>query len=248
MKQTTNQYLLRLNSTAIQISPYIKEIMKKLDDMDKITETERMYYATMMIQEVEKLRKASVMATIADQEDYSDKIRCLKDYIKRLSTSFKTSGIFGEISDNPDINRHPYIKSLESSKLGGRTYEDAAEILCKGLQINRQAFDNFSKTNALAYPKIDKFSVHFNEGTATARADGGSASIARAYRWAERNVPGEPGSIDNFIAGYLQAYKATGQELEHERRKMIIKRFGNQDDADDLLAKKLRNMAKAGEI
>ena len=239
---------------SIKVSPYLLEIIRKIekldsdDNLDKLSETEKMYYALKIIYEIDKLRKAQIGAIVDDALLYSDTIRYLKSIVKKLSREFKTSSIFGEVTDKPELERHPFVKSLESSKLLGKSYEDATKILCGGFSVNPLAFSHFAEENELAYPIIEKTSPEFAEGSAAAKRDSTSASIAKAYKWAERDVTGKPGSVDNFIAGYLQAYRATNEEVDKERKKMIIKRFGTQDDVDDLLAKKLEMMARNKEI
>jgi len=237
-----------LNTELYQKSPYLKSILSK--DTNVLTETERIYYAIKLIHECDKLQAMKAMPGIpyTEIEKYNGIRAVLKSKIRELSKDFKVSSIFGEVIDDTKFDSHPYIKSLESSKLNGRSYEDAADILCKGLKVNPVTFANFALENEIAYPKVDKSNPAFAEGTSSAKQDGRAASIAKAYRWAERSVPGSPGTVDNFVAGYLQAYRATNEEVDRERKKLIIRRYGTQDDADALLAKKLTEMAKLGAI
>jgi len=237
-----------LSSRLYEKSPYLKQILDK--DISLLTETERLYFATKLIHECTRLQQLKALpgTPVTDIEELNTLLNLFKLKIRELSRDFKVSSIFGEIIDDKKFDNHPYIKSLNSSKLNGKTYEDAADILCKGLKINPVAFSNFAMENEIAYPKVDKKDPAFADGASTAKQDGRSASIAKAYRWAERAVPGSPGTVDNFIAGYLQAYRATGEEVDKERRKLIIRRYGSQDDADELLAKKLKDMAQQGII
>ena len=234
------------------ISPYVREIVMQLNDEKTaaaLSDTEKIYYLLKLTYEIHRYKCILASTTnVMEAQELTDRINIFRNLINKIGGDLKTSSLFGEVVDDPDLDNHPFVKSLESSKMSGLSYEEAAEKLCRDLRVSPVTFSNFAEENQVAYPIIDNKSADFLQGNQQAKVDATSSSIAKAYRWAERYVDGRPGSIDNFIAGYLQAYKATNEELERERKKMLIKRYGGQEDADSLMTKRLEAMARNHEI